>query len=385
MRRWRVDLYLSGEGPRAISRAVGVTHGKVCRIIRHYQTYGTYSPFSQGGRRNPSKLSENVLESIELFTLKKPIMFGREIRGRLLNDGVCNGGNLPALSTVNKGIKNKLCMSYEKLSVTSRESQSDVNIEESNEYLELTSRIDPCKLHFFDESSVVKTTVDHQYGHSFVGQRAIEVQHYASNANCTVNLLKSVRGIDYYNILIGPSNGDEVVSFFEYVLETEDALGSPILTPGDAVVMDNCGFHHGRVTERALRDVLEDAGAQRIFQPPYSPHLILCEFSFGQMKKHLYCDEEFSESFTEVVILKALRGAACKDRRKLEIESSVHGSRLAPRQMPCSLVCNQCRIFGNHLFLSLVLWEKTTYCLIPNNASPKQVLHLSLDFYTLCQ
>ena len=231
-------MYLSGEGPRTISRAVRVTHGEVCRIIRHYQMYSTYSPFSQG-QRNPSKLSETVLESIELFKLMKPIMFGREICERLLNDGACNGGNLAALSTVNKGIKNKLRMSYKNLSVSSRESQSDVNVKKSNEYLELTSRIDPCKLHFFDESSVVKTTVNCQDGHSFVGQRAIEVQHYASNANYTVNLLQSVRGIDHYNILIGPSNGNELVSFFEYVLETEDALGLPILMPGDAVVMDN--------------------------------------------------------------------------------------------------------------------------------------------------
>ena len=38
----------------------------------------------------------------------KPSMFGREIRERLLNDGVCDGRNLPVLSTVNKGIKIKL-------------------------------------------------------------------------------------------------------------------------------------------------------------------------------------------------------------------------------------------------------------------------------------
>ena len=38
----------------------------------------------------------------------KPGMFGREIHERLLNDGVCDGGNLLALSTVNKGIKIKL-------------------------------------------------------------------------------------------------------------------------------------------------------------------------------------------------------------------------------------------------------------------------------------
>ena len=40
----------------------------------------------------------------------KPSMFGREIHERLLNDGVCDGKNVPALSTVNKGIKIKLYM-----------------------------------------------------------------------------------------------------------------------------------------------------------------------------------------------------------------------------------------------------------------------------------
>ena len=61
-------------------------------------------PLSRGRRGNPSKLSDNVLESIELFKLMKPSMFGREIRERLLNNGVCDGRNLPALSTVNKGV-----------------------------------------------------------------------------------------------------------------------------------------------------------------------------------------------------------------------------------------------------------------------------------------
>ena len=98
IRRRMVDLYLSGEGPREISPIARVTYGGVCHIIRHFQTYGTYFPLSRGGRRNPSKLSDNVLESIELFKLMKPSIFGREIRQRLLNDGVCDGRNLPALS-----------------------------------------------------------------------------------------------------------------------------------------------------------------------------------------------------------------------------------------------------------------------------------------------
>ena len=81
-----------------------MSHHSSLSNVRHI-----FSP-SRGERRNPSKLSDNVLESIELFKLMKPSMFGREIRERLLNDGVCDGKNVPALSTVNKGIKIKLYM-----------------------------------------------------------------------------------------------------------------------------------------------------------------------------------------------------------------------------------------------------------------------------------
>ena len=107
-------MYLNREGPRIISRAVRVTLGRVCGIIRHYQTYGTYALLRQRERSYPSKLSD-VLKSIQLFKLMKPRIFEKEIHERLLNDGVCDGRSVPALSTVNKGIKNKLRMSYKKL------------------------------------------------------------------------------------------------------------------------------------------------------------------------------------------------------------------------------------------------------------------------------
>ena len=100
-------------GPRAISRKVRVTHGEVCRIIRPYQTNGTYSPFSQGGRRNPSRLSDNVLESIELFKLMKNSMFGREIRERLLNDGVRWGKLTGFIDCKQENKEQAPCMSFQ--------------------------------------------------------------------------------------------------------------------------------------------------------------------------------------------------------------------------------------------------------------------------------
>ena len=66
------------------------------------------------GRLATASLRDPARGTSQLYlrVLMKPSMFGRDIRERLLNDGVCNRGNLLALLTVNKGIKNKLRMSY---------------------------------------------------------------------------------------------------------------------------------------------------------------------------------------------------------------------------------------------------------------------------------
>ena len=62
-----VDRYLTGEGPTAISTAAPATPGAVYCIIRHHETFGTCEAFSLGGRSYPSKLSCDVLESIEML------------------------------------------------------------------------------------------------------------------------------------------------------------------------------------------------------------------------------------------------------------------------------------------------------------------------------
>ena len=49
---------------------------------------------------------------------------------------------------------------------------------------------------------------------------------------------------------------------FEFVTEeVVDPLENPVIKDGDTIIMDNCGFHHGNVTEPALRNLLRNAGA----------------------------------------------------------------------------------------------------------------------------
>ena len=132
------------------------------------------------------------------------------------------------------------------------ESQKDENIQLRDEFLNAISDLDSSTIHCFDESSVVKTTYNRKYGNAPGGEPAFEIQRYASNATYTINLLHSSLGVDFMNVLEGPSNGQELLLFFEEAVNLTRADGSAVLERGDTVIMDNCGFHHGHFVELFL-------------------------------------------------------------------------------------------------------------------------------------
>ena len=172
-------------------------------------------------------------------------------------------------------------------------------------YLDQVSNMNATSLHFFDESSVVKTTMNRRYGNATIGQPAFEIQRFASNATFTINLLHSSLRVDYVNVIEGASNGNELLFFFEEALEITRRDGSVLLERGDTVIMDNCPFHHGRFTERALRGLFGEYGVNLFFQPPYSPHLNTCELCFHQVKAFLNSNQVYAENETEIAILDA--------------------------------------------------------------------------------
>lgn len=145
------------------------------------------------------------------------------------------------------------------------------------------------------------------YGNSYIGEPAIEFQRYASNTNYTLNLLHSVHGVeDYYNVLRGPSNGMELLNFFNEALSVDRVDGSTIPENGDVVIMDNCGFHHGHFVEPLLRDILQEHGIDLLFQPVYSPHLNTCELCFHQIKCYLKQNSSLTASETEIAIVEGV-------------------------------------------------------------------------------
>lgn len=83
-------------------------------------------------------------------------------------------------------------------------------------------------------------------------------------------------GIRCSTVVDGAVNAAIFESFVEHVLV-------PTLRPGDVVVMDNLSSHKSART----RELIEGAGAELIFLPPYSPDLNPIEMVFAKIKQLL--------------------------------------------------------------------------------------------------
>jgi len=94
-------------------------------------------------------------------------------------------------------------------------------------------------------------------------------------------------GIRCSTVVDGAVNADVFTAFVERVLV-------PALRPGDTVVLDNLSSHKGP----RVRALIEAAGAELLYLPPYSPDLNPIEMVFAKIKA-------------------ALRSLACRTRERL--------------------------------------------------------------------
>ena len=302
-----IALWSSGTKQAQIAEVVGLSPQTVSNIVKHFLQHGKYFPGKPGWKERTVSTPE-VVEFVEYCKITKPSTYNSEIRQALVGNGICTAANAPSCSKISDILRQDLNFTFKKLSVCPEESLSEENLIKMQDYIMFMAGVDPLKVHFFDESSVTKTTPNRNYGHSSKGQPAIEVKRYSSNATYTVNLLHSCFGVDYSNILEGPSNGLEMLHFFEESMDIVDPVyGNPVLANGDIIVMDNCGFHHGRFAEDELRRMLGRRGIELVFQPPYSPDFNTCEFCFRHMKLFLRKNEQFSQNYTELAIIEALQ------------------------------------------------------------------------------
>ena len=132
--------------------------------------------------------------------------------------------------------------------------------------------LDAHRLVFIDETWA-KTNMTPTHGRCRRGERL--VAHVPFGHWRTSTFLAALRwdGLVAPAVFDGPINGRSFTAYVEQVL-------APVLRPGDIVVLDNLGSHKGK----AVRDAIEQAGAELRFLPPYSPDLNPIEQVFAKLK-----------------------------------------------------------------------------------------------------
>ena len=108
------------------------------------------------------------------------------------------------------------------------------------------------------------------------GERLIAKVPHGHWKTTTLIAALGIEGMRCSAVVDGAVNGPLFEALIEQVLVPE-------LRPGDVVVMDNLSSHKSQRT----RDLIEGAGAELRFLPPYSPDLNPIEMIFAKIKQLL--------------------------------------------------------------------------------------------------
>ena len=135
--------------------------------------------------------------------------------------------------------------------------------------------LDPARLVFIDETGT-STKMARLRGRAKRGRRVIGRIPWGHWK--TVTFVAGLRhdGVTAPFVIDHPMNGP---IFLEYVRQCL----VPTLRPGDVVIMDNLPAHK----VEPVHQIIEAAGAELRYLPPYSPDLNPIEQSFAKLKAHL--------------------------------------------------------------------------------------------------
>ncbi|XP_044166513.1 uncharacterized protein LOC122950562 [Acropora millepora] len=168
-----LELHNNGLSIRQKNAQARVSTGFITKVIKEYNENNYSVPRRALNGCKESVLTENVRSYLEVEKLCKPSSYSDELQRRLL-DGVCLPGEAPSNASVRRFFNKELIMTKKKITQVPLESTEGPNIDSQNAFLAEISRLDPSSLHFFDETSVIRTEGNRKYGNSFIGERALK-------------------------------------------------------------------------------------------------------------------------------------------------------------------------------------------------------------------
>ena len=139
----------------------------------------------------------------------------------------------------------------------------------------VAGQIDARRLVFVDEMGS-NTSLAPLYAWSRRGERALARVPRNWGANVTLLASMSAEGMGRCLAVEGATTRGVFEAYLERVL-------APSLRPGQVVVMDNLSAHKGG----RVREIVEGAGCELLYLPPYSPGLNPIEEAFAKLKGRL--------------------------------------------------------------------------------------------------
>jgi len=251
-----------GMGTRRVADLFKVSEAWVRRVMQRLREHGETSPRPRGGATVVKIDLQRLRELVE----QQPDATLRELHERL--DVACS------LSAVDKALR-RLGFSFKKKTIHAAEQDRPDVAQRRQRWRDEQPSHDAKRLIFIDETWA-KTNMTRLRGRAPRGQRLIDKTPHGHWKTTTLIAALGVEGVRCSTVVDGPVNADVFESFVEQVL-------APELQPGDVVVMDNLSSHKRSRT----RELIEAAGAELLYLPPYSPDLNPIEMIFAKIKQLL--------------------------------------------------------------------------------------------------
>lgn len=154
--------------------------------------------------------------------------------------------------------------------------------------------MEPAQFVFVDETST-SIALTRRYARAPRGERARGSVPRNYGQPTTLIAALAPTGLGAAMTLEGAAN---TAAFTVYVRE----LLGPTLHPGQIVILDNVSFHRAA----GIRELIEAAGCQLLFLPPYSPDFAPIEHAFAKLKTALRAAAARTPAALEAAIAAAL-------------------------------------------------------------------------------
>src|SRR3954468_12790143 len=246
---------------RQVAERFLVSFSFVTRLLQLYRSTGSVEPRSHGGG-NPAVLTPEDLERLRAFIRVRPDATLEECRTHL--------GASCSLMTLSRALS-KLGLPRKKKVPRAADQDSPEVRERRREFCEGLAGIDPRRLVFVDECGA-NTAMTRRYGRAPAGQRVstdTPGSWESMTLTCGMRLAGAMAGLAFP----GATNTGTFETYVEEVLVPE-------LKPGDVVIWDNPKPHQ---SEEAI-EAVEEAGAEVVPLPPYSPDYAPIEEMYSKVK-----------------------------------------------------------------------------------------------------